>query len=238
MPATAIEIGGLSFPTKEAAADFFRSILYCRPIGSPIPEPDATALHWLLERHPSFPSKVGVGIAHFSIRMTPYGMRGFEIVRIDGTATDFSFLKCLAGKDRLPLAKALQAMRAEVGEDIAQRKREWFQDHGDAGGRVPCTVTGALVTIDQAHADHAPPRTFGTLAVAFLEARELDPSALIAPSADNQYGARLIDRAVADAWRAYHHKLAVVRIVSKSVNLGSAHQGKVRTKDRQHALPL
>jgi hypothetical protein len=52
----------------------------------------------------------------------------------------------------------------------------------------------------------------------------------------NQYEPRIKDPALADAWRAYHHKLAVVRVVAKSANLAHSHQGKVREEDRQLRL--
>jgi hypothetical protein len=232
-----LEIGALPFPTKDAAKEHFRNILYRHVIGSRIPDPDATALSWLLERHPEFDQKIGVGIEYFSVRDAIYGTRCFEIVRTDGSKTDFSFGSCVHGKPPPPLTEALAALRAEVTGDILKKKREWFLEHGDNEGRVACAITGARVTIDEAHADHAPPRPFGTLAISFLTARGIRPGpSLVTPPGDNQYQPLLADRNLARAWSDYHHELAVIRIVAKSANLTTAHEGKVKKKDRQLKL--
>jgi Protein of unknown function (DUF3223) len=227
----------LELSTKTAAAEHFRAMLYRHAIGARVPDPDATELGWLLERHPEFRDKLGAGVDSFSVRNALYGTRCFEIVRTDGSKTDFSFQSCVDGKRPTSLSEALTALRAEVADDILQKKREWFQAHCDAEGTVACAITGERITLDQAHADHAPPRSFGTLAIAFLEARGIDPGAsLVTPPADNQYQPRLVDRALADAWKAYHHKLAAIRGVAKGANLGRAHEGKVKRKNQQLRL--
>jgi hypothetical protein len=237
MAKIAIEVGGLTFPTKSAAAEHFRQMLYRHDVDSQIPDPDSTELGWLLERHPEFHDKIGCGIERFSVRNALYGTRCFEIVRTDGSATDFSFKSCIEGKRPSDLSQAVTALRAEVAEDILQKKRAWFSEHGDSEGRVPCAITGMPITIDDAHADHAPPRSFGTLAIAFLVARGITPDAsFVTPPADNQYEPKVSDRALAEAWRDYHHKLAAIRIVAKGANLARAHEGKVKRKDKQLRL--
>jgi len=142
-------------------------------------------------------------------------------------ATDFSFGSCVNGKAPSPMTEAIAALRAEVTEDILRKKRDWFRENGDAEGKVVCAISGARISIEEAHADHAPPRPFGTLSVAFLRARVIEPSPdLITTPADNQYQPFLRDRELADAWRKYHHELAVIRIVAKSANLTAAMRAK------------
>ena len=232
--AIALEIGPLSFPSKSAASEHFRTMLYRHGVGSYIPDPDASELGWLLERHPEYGEKLGPGIKGFRVRKAVFGTLCFEVVRTDGSTTDFSFNSCVEGKRPSELTEAITALRAEVTDDIMQKKREWFRDNGDHEGKVACAITGARITIDQAHADHAPPRPFGTLAIAFLEARGIAPDrSFVSPPADNQYQPRLTDRALAEIWRAYHHKIAVLRIIEKKASLSSAHEGKVKSKDKQ-----
>lgn len=234
MPKRAIDIGGLSFATKGAAYEHFRQMLYRHEVGSTILDPDATELSWLLERHPEFQDKLGAGVKRFSLRNALYGTRCFEIVRTDGSITDFSFKSCIDGKRPSDLSEAITALRAEVADDIMQKKRAWFRDYGNDEGKVPCAITGARISIEEAHADHAPPRSFGTLAIAFLEARCITPDrAFVTPPGDNQYQPRMADRTLADIWRGYHHKMAVLRVVAKGANLARAHEGKVRKKDKQ-----
>lgn len=232
-----VEIGALRFPTKDAAKGYFRDILYRHVIGSRIPDPDATALSWLLERHPEVDEKIGAGIDYFSVRDAIYGTRCFDIVRTDGSTTDFSFGSCVHGKAPPPLTEAITALRAEVTDDILKKKRDWFHEHGDAEGKVACAITGMRIAIDEAHADHAPPRPFGTLAITFLTARRIQPGpSLVTPPADNQYQPLLADRKLAQEWCDYHHELAVIRVVAKGVNLAMGHDSKVKKKDKQLKL--
>ena len=70
-----VEIGALRFETKGAAQDRFREILYRYEFEQRIPDPDATELEWLLERHPEFNDKLGAGIDYFSVRRALYGTR-------------------------------------------------------------------------------------------------------------------------------------------------------------------
>jgi Protein of unknown function (DUF3223) len=227
------DIGGMIFPTKSAAMEHFKAMLYRHEIGARIPDPDATELSWLLERHPEFRDKLGCGVEYFSIRPAVYGTRCFEIIR----KSDFSSKSSIDGKAPSALTEALTALRAEVTEDTLQKKREWFQANADSDGKAACVVTGARISIEEAHADHAPPRSFGTLAIAFLEARNINVDRdFVTPPSDNQYQPLLRDRALADEWRAYHHKLALIRIVQKGVNLKKAHEGKAKKKDKQLRL--
>jgi hypothetical protein len=223
---------------KKSMAAHFRAMLHRYTPGEKIPEPDATELAWLLSRHHQVEQKTGVGIAYFTVHTTPlYATRGFLIVRIDGTVADFSYLKCIANKPPSILSQVIQAMRAEVGEDIRQAKLAYFAQHADGNGRVPCAVSGNLVTIEEADADHAAPYHFHTLAITFLKARGIEPNAaLITAPDDNQYHYRLIDPDLAKAWVAFHHELAAVRIVDRRVNTAIAHESRVKAKDRQLQL--
>jgi hypothetical protein len=230
-------IGSLRFTKKAEATEWFRRILHRHPAYEPIPEPDAAHLGWLFERHPKFVSKCGAGVSHFYVHITPFDTRGFALARVDGSTTDFSFLKCIHAKEPEPLAQVLQAMRREVGDDIARAKHTYFEIHGDVDGRVPCAITGELIGIEDAHADHAPPRTFTTLAIAFLKGRKIsDMRSMLAPSEDNQFGPKLADRVFAAEWKAYHQELAVVRVVAKHINIARADDSKVKRADRQLVL--
>ncbi|WP_354114323.1 DCL family protein [Bradyrhizobium sp. RT3a] len=191
----------------------------------------------MLERHPEVDQKIGVGIDHFSVRDALYGTRCFEVARTDSSTTDFSFGSCVNGKAPSRLTEALNALRAEVAEDILKKKREWFREHGNAEGKVACAISGTYITIEEAHADHAPPRSFGTLAIAFLTAHSIQPGPdLVTPPADNQYQPLLVDRALAERWRRYHHEIAVIRIVARGENLTRGHEGKVKKRDQQLRL--
>jgi hypothetical protein len=228
----------MTFSTKKDATEHFRKILYRYEIGKCIPEPDANELAALIERHPEADQKIGVGIAYFTTHVTPYNNRAFLIVRADGSSTDFSFLKCLDDKAPSILSEVVKALRAEVDEDIRRAKAAYFAEHADAEGKVPCPLTGKLVTINEADADHAEPYRFQTLAITFLKANRIELSAgLITAPADNQYQRRLLDRNLASEWIAFHHDLACIRIVERSINIAGAHKSRVKSRDRQLQLP-
>lgn len=212
-----LEIGGLYFPTKGKATEHFRAILHRYDIGAPIPEPDATQLRWLLDCHPEAETKIGVGIAHFSVRSALYDTRCFEVVRTNGETTDFSLGICIDGKSRTPLTEALQAMRAEVTEEIRQKKWEHFRSSPLPSGNARCAISGKEITLDEAYGDHAPPNTFKSLAERFLTEHGIVPSRdFVTPPKDNQYRPAMADRELAAKWRKFYEKEAVIRVVARN----------------------
>jgi Protein of unknown function (DUF3223) len=156
----------------------------------------------------------------------PYNSRGFHIHRVDGTRTDFSYLTCVNGRPS-PVAEVISAMRAEVAEDIWQTKLSYFAEHADDDDKVPCAEAGRLITLAEAHADHAEPFRFAVLATTFLEARGIVPDLDLIKEVNFQR--RFRDRALALDWRAFHHKLARIRIVDAAVNLKDGHRSKPKS---------
>src|SRR5712664_1733532 len=139
------------FPTKEAATAHFKAILHRYEPGQRLSDADTIELMRILKRHPDYAQKVGAGVAALGVRSAAYGSQCFEIIRTDDTRTDFSYRVCINGKPSSPLAEAKQAMRAEVNDDIAHAKQQYFAAYGDAEGKVACAVTGEFVTTKTAH---------------------------------------------------------------------------------------
>ncbi len=219
------------------AEDHYRQILHRYDVGARIGEPDATQLFWLLERRPKSDSKIGAGVDHFSVRKAIYGQQCFEVVRFDGTKTDFSFKACITGRPPSALSEALSAMRAEVVEDTKQLKWGLFRDSKEADGKVPCALSGRLLSLDEAIVDHAPPKTFKSIAMSFLADRKIDPTAgFVDSSKDNQYVPRLTDKSVAADWRAYYRSSAVVRVIEGSAHLGRGLRSKQASARRKKIL--
>jgi hypothetical protein len=185
---------------------------------------DEAALHWLIQQHPEYEEKRGCGIAGFTVVSTIFGARGFAIVRADGSCTDFSYRECISPKSLR--TEVLAALRHEVADDIQDAKLRYFAQHGDQFCCVACPKTKNTISIGQSHADHQPPWTFQILAEAFLGARDIVISEdLLEPSTDNQHVRRLADRALAAAWRSFHHDKAIIWIVDSS-------QHRARSEDR------
>jgi hypothetical protein len=211
-----VEIGDLSFEKKGDASEHYRGILYRHEIGAIISEPDATELYWLLERHPEATAKIGAGIDHFCIREAIFNTRCFEIARIDGTTTDFSFKSCVDGKAAPALSEALRALRAEAAEEMKQLKWEFFRQSKLPERKVRCALSGKELTLEEATLQHVPPNTFKSIALRFLKERKLDPARdFVTPSTDNQYLPKLTDTEVTKDWQKFYRETAIVRIIAR-----------------------
>jgi hypothetical protein len=228
-----IVVGKLTFPTQKAATAHFRTILHRHGAGVRIPEPDATGLCWLLERHPYAAQKVGCGVKYFTTQHeAEYGTLHFVLVRTDDSQTDFSFLHCI--KAPTALSDAKQAMRAEVTPDILDAKAEFFRRNANADGKVLCPVSNVWIGPEEADADHAPPHLFGPMATMFLAARGIEPDAgFVDDHGDNLIGPRMRDRALAADWRKYHHRLAAIRVIARVPHRALSSKSKVRKADRK-----
>ncbi|MEY9886680.1 hypothetical protein ABIA31_000306 [Catenulispora sp. MAP5-51] len=137
MVAKPVIIGDVYFPRKGDAQQACRDLLYRYPPGSVIDDPpDEAFLHDLLELHQDAAGKRGVGIDHFEVRLTEeFHQPGFFIIRVDGTVTDFSFLRCLTPathRDRV-----LTAMRRAVKDQVVAFKQEALAEDGPRSARSP-----------------------------------------------------------------------------------------------------
>jgi hypothetical protein len=242
MVAKAVRLSnGRAWPTQGAALAHFKAMLG-RYDDEQIVEDriDHEDLIALLERYDavilSGPSKIGAGVELFLRRRNRgegYSTPGFWVRRTDGSATDFSYIAAVKGSPKSGAQEFYDACRTAVAADLKAAKRRHFKMHGDELGRVRCDLTDTLITIDQAHMDHAYP-TFGQLVLSFRAARgwqrEVPLGTLTLP-ADMQNATTFADPGVADAFRDFHHAAAVLRIVSRTENLAmSARQRKPKIR--------
>jgi Protein of unknown function (DUF3223) len=233
-----IELGTLKFESKKALLEHCRAVLHRYEFGARVAQDDAAFLLLLLERHRERDQKVGAGVSHFTVATALPAGRCFLIHRIDGSVTDFSFMKCISPPS---IGQRLHAaLRLEIDEDVKRAKQRFFVEHG---GSVLCNQSKQPISFEEAHADHALPLSFWTLAETFLRGAhvltgiELNDE-LLAPLVDQQFGRPLADRQLAEQWRHFHHSLAHIQIVTGEVNLRSAHLARPRPSDRQLVLPI
>jgi hypothetical protein len=208
-------IGDRHFPTRGAAVEACRQVLYRHQRGQPIDSADAGFLADLLSLHPEADAKIGPGVGRFEVRTNPlYGGVGFWVVRVDGTATDFSFNQCLRPSDHRQ--RALHAMRVVVAEQIIA-----WRDQRFAAGRVRCALTGRPVTPNACHVDHIDP-TFLELAERFAIREGGWPALQVSTSPEATIGPRLTCPDQRDRWSDYHRQAAHLRIVTPLANLSRA----------------
>jgi hypothetical protein len=231
-----VDIGFAKFNTKTEAKEHFKEMLNKYEVGQLVNDAEAVQLACLLEQHPDAYDKIGSGLSVFRVGNAIYGTKCFEIVRADGSSTDFSYIACIDGRPS-PFQEAVSAMRHEVQGDIMDAKRRYFAKYADNDGRVVCPLSGDKITLEEAHADHAPPHLFAVLAKLFLAVHKIVPDRnTVTPPADNQYVPRLTDRQLADEWRSFHHEQANIRAVKALANLRNSAASKIRKKDRQLKL--
>lgn len=231
-------LGDTVFNTKKDAIKYFKEMLWGGQAGVPIGEPGHTDLCHLLERHPEFKTKRGTGVHHFSVHDTLFKAREFEIVRHDGSIDGFSFYKCLEPPASVQ-RQIIDALRAEVCDEILAKKEEYFREHGDDSGKIACALTGELITLDECHADHAGPYYFATLATLFIAARGRDfpqSATILTEWPDDPHRQRLANRGLAEDWRRFHHLHAHIRLVSRTENMARAREGRPNPKDMQLSL--
>jgi hypothetical protein len=236
---------GRAWPTQGAALAHFKAML-ARYGDEQIVEDrvDHEDLVALLERYDggilSGPSKIGLGVDLFMRRQNRgqnYSTPGFWVRRVDGSETDFSYIAAVQGRPKSGPQEFYDACRAAVAADLKAAKRRHFKMYGDELGRIPCELTNTLITIDQAHVDHAYP-TFGQLVLSFRAARGWQheaPAGTLTPPADMQNTTTFADPAVADAFRNFHHAAAILRIVSGTKNLAMS-AGQRKPKIRRPVL--
>lgn len=94
-------LGGHEFDSQLQVRTMFKELLSVHQPGEVVAhEDDADLLLALLMRHPRAESKIGPGISHFSVGTSVHALSGlqtqhFVLHRVDGTCSDFSYLKCL-----------------------------------------------------------------------------------------------------------------------------------------------
>jgi hypothetical protein len=187
----------------------------------------------LLERYDDAitdtPSKIGTGIVRFERRLNVgagFATPGFWVERADGSWTDFSFPTAISAKPKPQSQEFADACRGVVASDLRAAKLRHFKSHGDEQGRVPCDITGQLITIDEAHLDHAH-WPFGTLIAMFREARgwhEVIPTGTLTAPQNQQTTTTFADPAIASAFKAFHRRTATLRVISAKANLSMASQ--------------
>lgn len=233
-----IEIGSRSFRTQKSALEHYQALLHRYQDGQRISDPgDHADLVALIERYDPILDEVGEPtkgdgqIGHFERRLntgTGWSTPGFWVVRQDGKATDFSYIYAVKGQPGGRSKDFYGACREAVALDLIRAKKQAFVEYGDDQGRVECELTGVLVTIDDAHLDHAWPY-FSHLVSGFRAARGWSrdiPDGVVSAPADGQTTATFIDTSVADGFRAYHHDQAILRILSRTANLQTASQAR------------
>jgi len=99
-------------------------------------------LNDLLKYHPYYKEKIGCGILGFKIYLTKYKNKSFRLIRVDGSSTDFSYLKCITNPSLL--TKIKHCCRSAINKDILIFKDNLFENNS----KIICPVTEEILTKD------------------------------------------------------------------------------------------
>ncbi len=226
-----IDLGFKLFQTKRMALDHFTEMLNRYSPGVPISEADQDELKSLILRHHNAAEKTGPGIQSIKVVRDAYGKWCFAIQRTDGTATDFSLRKCINGVPDSPFQNVAKALRHCVEGYMIDYRKRLVAEFGDAHQRVPCAITGDLISWREAHLDHIAPDTFEKLVERFLLDRKLLPENIaLADKRDISFGRSLVDEALEADFYTFHERYARLRLIKKEENLSLG----PKFRDRNH----
>lgn len=216
-PARRFVLGGELFPTKTSVLERCKKIRGPYKPGVPrrIVDPQEVAfLQDLLKLHPRSEKKRGVGIRGFRVAADSQMGVCFWVDRIDGTSTDFSFNECLSGGNRWADFRA--AARKAVLDQVLD-----FKMKNLVYGETRCAASGALLEPGSTHVDHEAPRTFEVLLDEFLTETGLDwNSVRVSSGVDGSTVKEFLDSRLRESWSQFHRERAVLRLVTRTENLG------------------
>ena len=172
----------------------------------------------LLQQHPNADQKIGCGVTRIRVVQAQVWKKNhaFELERMDGTRTDFSYRQCISPSSNR--SKFAKACRVAIVDQVLEAKRKAFV----AGTTLECPVTGELVTWSNCHVDHEGPWTFLAIVEAFIADRavDVDTAVDLAPR-DGETEQQFANPETRLSFQIFHALRARLRVVSARANLST-----------------
>jgi hypothetical protein len=216
-------LGAREFSSKKAAEKHVGAILRDSFVGAPLPADDFKCVFDLLQHHPHANSKIGAGVAHIRVSIEQrWKSRHFEIVRVDGSTTDFSYKSCLTPPTKETLFR--KACRHAIADQIISYRNAVL--HAVGVENLRCPVLGVPLTLETLHVDHVPPVTFEFLVQSFIEQYSINVARVhIAGFNDHEMKKSFVDNKLTSNWQTFHRQHAKLRLVSCKANLSHIRRG-------------
>ena len=120
-------IGDLEFKTKKECENYTRNII--NDLGCCVIQKDNTHFSFfasLIQNHPEYEDKKGVGIDYFYIEHNPLIRKNYQmgIKRLDGSEIVFSWVYCCQFRERTTSDYLLKAMREAIKYDTIKYKQQ------------------------------------------------------------------------------------------------------------------
>ncbi|PYE37668.1 uncharacterized protein DUF3223 [Rhizobium sp. PP-WC-1G-195] len=217
---------GKEWPSQRDAINYFRDLRNRHPVGAPILDPsDHNDLLALLERYDlaiaAGPAKTGIGVDHFETRVdiTNGGRNvGFWVVRIDGSETDFSFIRAVNEAPKRELEQLSDACRDAVFPELQTAKALYFATYADSRGAVQCAFSGTQVFVKESALDYLQ-TSFAEIVKAFASSKgwmAAVPPEVISEPTDGQTTTTFVAEGHAAAFRQFHRASAKICVVNKA----------------------
>jgi Protein of unknown function (DUF3223) len=204
-----MELGGKYFPSKGELQAYIQSIL---ATGNKIlVGEEAAVVEDLLLLHPNAEEKIGSGVQHIEVGISPQKTHNcFYVVRTDGSKEHFSYDPCLRqyNMEQLTKRRRESAYREAVADQI-MKFRQSKQPHSC------CEICGSKQNL---HVDHIV--RFENLVAAFEQGKTDIPDEF--ENADRTVcNKRFLkrDRSYREAWQQYHKERASLRLLCQRCNL-------------------
>lgn len=190
-----ITIAGREFSSRTAAKACAKGILDKYNVGDCIDEGEQAFLAAAIAlRGPEkLQEKTGPGIKNIFIGYSGSGIKAFFIRRIDGSETDFSYIKCFKEKHS-HFSDFAQACRNAIKDDKAALK-----------------IGLGYAKYDVHHDDVA----FKNIVQTFIESNQIDIQGVTYHTGDNVEGRYFRDESLIASFREHHSRLASLQVLSK-----------------------
>lgn len=222
-----VTIGEFEFNTKKEAKELYKDILNNSDLDEPLKDEAFNYVMALLLNHPNVNTKMAnQKVKSLIVAQGKYTFnRCFHLVRQDDSIENFSIDKCING-EYSGFRKFSIAARQVVEDELLQYKIKYFEAKGNENNKVKCTISGELISKDEAHVDHREPFTFSAIVHFFIQSKNIDLDK-IKYCSENQYGNTFEDTNLIDEFRIWHKQNAILRIVSKSKNMSKGYLARV-----------
>jgi hypothetical protein len=209
-------LGGRHYRSQAAIIERAKLLLHTAPLNMALAGEAHGFLEDLLHRHERAPEKIGAGIKHFEVRNAAINSKCFWVVRVDGTATDFSYKLCI--RPSTPLGNFTAAARRAVAIQLIAFRDDWFDRYADADGTVTCEITGARYSKTEVDVDHIAPDTFASILHNFIRDACIDVDRVEYVQGDGVMLQQFKDPRLLQGWTRYHQRHASLRVISQVAN--------------------
>lgn len=207
-------IAGQTFSSRVKAEDYVRKVLESLEETKEITSEDPSwhFFHELIERHPDYSEKYGPGIKKFLIGRSFRNHIELNLLRVDGSKMDISWLTCVSGKPTSIEANLKEAMRVAIEDQIDHFRKSEFEP------TKKCEECGNdLISIEDTHVDHEV--HFQTLVKEFQAMYGPYPTIFDDESMTHRAKFKPSDAKFSESWKQFHKEKAKLRLLHVRCNL-------------------